>query len=168
MHRCSCRRGSISERQPHCKRNDTGANPVVGSRDRIPIVWRIGSDTRKVQVLVRVQVGILHEALRVCRKHGSLRSCRTRSDSSVGRSPQIVLGVWWMHATLRRSKARFDSWQGHLAPGTWHPADGAWQGRCNSSDAGARRLGGCLQSIPKRVRLPPASWDDSCIAVKNP
>lgn len=43
-----------------------------------------------------------------------------------------------LHTTLRRSRTRFNSWQGHF-------------------DAGARRHGDCLQSSSKRVRLPPAS-----------
>src|SRR5437868_15203641 len=54
-----------------------------------------------------------------------------------------VLGVWWRHATLRRSKTRFDSWRGQLI--------------CEVNDAGARRSGNRLQSGFKRVRLPPAS-----------
>ena len=56
-------------------------------------------------------------------------------------SKHDVPGVWWiLHATRRRSKLRFDSWQGHL-----------------THDAGARWYGGCLQSSIKWVRFPPAS-----------
>src|SRR5215471_17069116 len=74
-----------------------------------------------------------------------------------------------MHATLRRSKTRFDSWRGHCDFGFGIADFGFDLGKAilNSAirnpksqisfDAGARRHGNRLQSGFKRVRLPPAS-----------
>src|SRR2546427_7159337 len=62
------------------------------------------SDPPKVRALVRIQVGIL-----------------------------TVLGVWRRHATLRRSKFRFDSWRGHCS--TLEP-DGEAAG-CNPAEVGS-------------------------------
>ena len=131
-------------------------------------------DPPKVQVLVRVQVGILPtecpagvpEAWQPSKLQDEVRFLG-------GALGEKVLGVWRMHATLRRSKTRFDSWRGHYGHFRFwifdfrlariagerclsaNPKSKIRNRKCH--DAGARRPGGCLQSSPKRVRLPPAS-----------
>ena len=58
-------------------------------------------------------------------------------------SPQLSpRGVPDSHTTLRRSRTRFNSWQGHFI-----------------NDAEARRHSDCLQSSFKWVRFPPASFN---------
>ena len=46
--------------------------------------------------------------------HGRLRICRTRFDSSAGCLTTCPRSVLDQHATVRRSRIRFDSWRGHF------------------------------------------------------
>ncbi|MDB5349217.1 MAG: hypothetical protein JWN86_464 [Planctomycetota bacterium] len=62
---------------------------------------------------------------RVCREHGGVRSRKAGSDSRAGDGPfRMSSGCGGWHATLRRSRARFNSWRGHDN----HDAGARWPG----------------------------------------